>query len=405
MPDRPPEGRRVARSPAPRPGPCEASSGPSSPRRHGQGPGAEGPRAGDVVGRVPHDPHALGGKVDAPVAPGPAQGVGPELVADLAVVGEGPDREKVPQAMEPELGLRSAAQVAREEALGDVGALGGLPRMSSTPAGSGRRFARGPGQRGDVAVDVAREVRRRVVDRTCEKICRMISGSVRPANSIPSNEPETPKTPSRAAWSAFMPAPVEWRIVPSMSQRIRSFLHYVATNGLPMASMSSMLVAYNRVLNHLELPTNHENHQNFLPRLGRACAALLGGCDTPESRIKRKPRGLREAQPRPAGPGEGRPDRGRIRHGPSSSRSATPPRRRPHRRGGPAPGVALRDLRGLPGHRHLRRATTTATGDGAARTSTAASRTTTAIPPGCTTASASRSTRTGLVASIEQEKP
>src|ERR1039457_6943427 len=56
-----------------------------------------------------------------------------------------------------------------------------------------------------------------------EKIWRMIHGSVRPANSIPENEPDTPNTLWSAARSAFMPAPPEWRIVPSMSQSISSF--------------------------------------------------------------------------------------------------------------------------------------------------------------------------------------
>src|SRR5580658_851312 len=56
-----------------------------------------------------------------------------------------------------------------------------------------------------------------------EKICRMIHVSVRPANSIPAKDPETPKTSSSAAWSAFIPAPPEWSNVPSMSQRISIF--------------------------------------------------------------------------------------------------------------------------------------------------------------------------------------
>jgi hypothetical protein len=55
------------------------------------------------------------------------------------------------------------------------------------------------------------------------KTWRMISLSVLPAKSMPAKEPTTPKTSSSAASSAFIPEPVEWRIVPSMSQRIRSF--------------------------------------------------------------------------------------------------------------------------------------------------------------------------------------
>jgi hypothetical protein len=78
------------------------------------------------VGRVADDPDAVGREVVAPVVPGPPQRVGPELVADLAVVGEGADREVVPEPVVAELRLGAAAQVAGEKPLHDAGALRGL---------------------------------------------------------------------------------------------------------------------------------------------------------------------------------------------------------------------------------------------------------------------------------------
>ena len=134
-------------------------------RGDGQGARPERARAGDVVGRVPDHPRALRRKIEVPAALGPPEGVGPELVADLAVVREGPYGEKIPKTVEAELGLGAAAQVSREEPLDDDGMRGRL----AEDLGDARQDPRAalpedPGKGGHVAVDVACDVLRRVLD-------------------------------------------------------------------------------------------------------------------------------------------------------------------------------------------------------------------------------------------------
>ena len=170
-------------------------------RGDGQGPRPERACAGDVVGRVPDHPRALRRKIEAPVALGPPQGVGPELVADLAVVREGPYGEKSQRPWKPSLAsaprrrlpVRSpwtttGCAAALAEDLGDArqdprAAL--LQDRREGPPRSGRRSV--------ATFSVVFSIL------NLGKICRMIQGSVRPANSMPSKDPETPKTSCRAA--------------------------------------------------------------------------------------------------------------------------------------------------------------------------------------------------------------
>ena len=71
----------------------------------GEGARADGAAAGDVVGRVPDDPGPLGCEDHAVVLARAVQGERPELVAQLVIIGEGPEGERFPEAMMRELDL------------------------------------------------------------------------------------------------------------------------------------------------------------------------------------------------------------------------------------------------------------------------------------------------------------
>lgn len=91
----------------------------------GEGFCADGAAAGDVVRGIADDPDPFGRERDARMFAGAAEGVGAEVVAMLAVVGEGAEREEIPEAVVGEFDAGGTADVAGEEGLGDVGPGGG----------------------------------------------------------------------------------------------------------------------------------------------------------------------------------------------------------------------------------------------------------------------------------------
>ena len=113
--------------------------------RHGNGAGTERTGADHVVGSVTNDPGVRRCKVHPVMGAGPAQREGPEQVAILAVVREGPEGEVAPEVFAGQFGLRAPAEVAGEQAQGNPageGALkqGGHARQGADPAvGHGRR--------------------------------------------------------------------------------------------------------------------------------------------------------------------------------------------------------------------------------------------------------------------------
>ncbi len=93
----------------------EAASG------HGDGFGADGFAAGDVVWRVADDPDAVGREVDAEFFPGARESERAEFVAEMAIVGEGAELEVFPEAEIGELELRALAKIAGKQRLVNLG--------------------------------------------------------------------------------------------------------------------------------------------------------------------------------------------------------------------------------------------------------------------------------------------
>lgn len=93
---------------------------------HRDGARADGFSAGDVVRRVADDEHLVRDKLPAVVGGGTAQRVRSELVAILGVVCKGAEGEWRPETEMAEFDLCAKLQVAREQALRDVGPVGDL---------------------------------------------------------------------------------------------------------------------------------------------------------------------------------------------------------------------------------------------------------------------------------------
>ena len=125
----------------------------------GEGFGADGPAAGDVVRGIADDPDTIGWKRDPCVFAGAAKGVGAEVVTELAVVGEGPERKELPETVMGQFDAGGAADVAGEEGLGDVGSGGGgfeEGRHAGENHGAGMMELGGEARQ--VAVEIAKEV-------------------------------------------------------------------------------------------------------------------------------------------------------------------------------------------------------------------------------------------------------
>ncbi len=67
----------------------------------------------------------LGWEIDSGVFAGATEGVGAEVVAVFAVIGEGAEGKEIPEAVEAEFGAGAALDVTGEKGLGDVGPCGG----------------------------------------------------------------------------------------------------------------------------------------------------------------------------------------------------------------------------------------------------------------------------------------
>lgn len=88
-----------------------------------------------------------------------AEGVGPELVAELAVVGEGTEGKVVPQTVVAEFRAGAAFDVTGEQALSDVGTCaGGGQECAHARKDAGVGIGELGGQFGEVAVEEAAEV-------------------------------------------------------------------------------------------------------------------------------------------------------------------------------------------------------------------------------------------------------
>lgn len=110
--------------------------------------------AGDVVRSVTNNPRARRGKLDTSVGVSAAEGVGSELVAELAVVGEGTEGKVVPQTVVAEFRAGAALDVAGEQALGDVGTCaGGGQECAHARKDAGVGIGELGGQFGEVAVE------------------------------------------------------------------------------------------------------------------------------------------------------------------------------------------------------------------------------------------------------------
>ena len=121
--------------------------------------GADRAGAGDVVRSVTNNPRARRGKVDTGVVVSAAEGVGPELVAELAVVGEGTEGEVVPQTVVAEFRAGAALDVTGEQALSDVGTCaGGGQDCAHARKDAGVGIGELGGQFGEVPVEEAGKV-------------------------------------------------------------------------------------------------------------------------------------------------------------------------------------------------------------------------------------------------------
>jgi hypothetical protein len=121
--------------------------------------GADHLAALDIVRRVADDPHAIGGEFDGVMHAGAAHGVRAEVVAAFAVVGEGAEGEMFPQAVAAQFDFGSAAKIARQQALGDVGARGERrEQLAHAGEGAGVGMADFMRKRVEVAAEIAGDV-------------------------------------------------------------------------------------------------------------------------------------------------------------------------------------------------------------------------------------------------------
>lgn len=125
----------------------------------GEGLGADDAAASDVVWGIADDPDAIRREIDAGVFAGAAQGVGAEIIAVFAVVGEGAEGKEIPEAVVAEFGAGAALDVAREQGLGDVGAGGcGLEQRGDAGKDVGAGIGELDREGGNVAVEEAGEI-------------------------------------------------------------------------------------------------------------------------------------------------------------------------------------------------------------------------------------------------------
>ena len=78
-------------------------------------PRAESFPAGDVVSSIADDVHLLGTKIEAGMRNRASNGARTQRIAIVMIVGKGTERKEMPEIVMPELQLRPAFQISREQ--------------------------------------------------------------------------------------------------------------------------------------------------------------------------------------------------------------------------------------------------------------------------------------------------